>query len=185
MKITKDSAHKDGYPEPIWWAKACRQIGIDCKTAQYTKSNGQPDVMIELPELPDHVFNNIKARAEFLEERDRQGLPTEEKPSGGFPDSDDEIADPIALKVAADDGAVVIDFGRPVRAVNIHPATASYLATLLTQAAIEAGLDTSQAMNDMTVKVATVKDPDGNIREAVLRLPSPFGPEEEDEEGEG
>lgn len=185
FEITSAKAAIEGYPEPIWWAKACRQIGIEPDISQAKGEGGKVIIKVTLPELPRDVFNAVKERAELLAERDEEGLPTEERPSGGFPDSHDEVDDPIALKVFPDDGKVCLDLGRAVRAVSIHPVAANYLATLLTQAAFDAdpelvnkGLDA-----DMKVQVATVKGVDGAVREAVVRLPSPFAGDS-DEEGE-
>jgi hypothetical protein len=184
FEITSAKAYAEGYPEPIWWAKACRQIGIEPQIEQTTGNNGdRPIIVVRLPELPPEVFERVQARAELLAERDAQGLPTEEKPGGGFPDSDDEVADPFALRVFVDEGKVCLDMGRAVRAVSIHPVAANYLATLLTSAAFEADPELADRLQnkDMRVQVATVKGVDGVVREAVVRLPSPFA---EDGDGE-
>jgi len=184
FEITSAKAYAEGYPEPIWWAKACRQIGIEPQIEQTTGNNGdRPIIVVRLPELPPEVFERVQARAELLAERDAQGLPTEEKPGGGFPDSDDEVADPFALRVFVDEGKVCLDMGRVVRAVSIHPVAANYLATLLTSAAFEADPELADRLQnkDMRVQVATVKGVDGVVREAVVRLPSPFA---EDGDGE-
>jgi len=187
FEITSAKAIAEGYPEPIWWTKACRQLGIHPTIEQAVGDNDRVFVRVIIPEVPPDVFWSIQQRAELLAGRDAMGLPTEELPSGGFPESDDEIADPIALKVGAEDGKVVLDFGRPIRAVRIHPVAASYLATLFTQAAFEADPDLAEKnMEDMQmqVQVATVSDVDGNVREAVVRLPSPFDTEEAEGGGE-
>ena len=189
FEITSAKAAAEGYPEPIWWVKACRQIGIEPQIEQSRGENGdRPIIVVRLPELPPEIFERVQDRAELLAARDAQGLPTEEKPSGGFPESDDEVADPFALRVFHDDGKVCLDMGRAVRAVSIHPVAANYLATLLTSAAFEAdpGLADQLQNEDMKVQVATVKGVDGVVREAVVRLPSPFaedGDEEEERNG--
>jgi len=186
FEITSAKAAIEGYPEPIWWAKACRQLGIEVEIQQATGENGdRPIIVVKLPELPPEIFERIQDRAELLAARDEQGLPTEEKPGGGFPDSDDEVADPFALRVFVDEGKVCLDMGRAVRAVSIHPVAANYLATLLTSAAFDADPELLDKLQneDMKVQVATVKGVDGVVREAVVRLPSPFA-EDGDEEGE-
>jgi len=185
FEITSAKAYAEGHPEPIWWAKACRQIGIEPAIDQATDGDGKVIIRVTLPELPRDVFEAVKERAELLAQRDEEGLPTEEKPSGGFPDSHDEVDDPIALKVFADEGKVCLDLGRPVRAVSIHPVAANYLATLLTQTAFDADPDLlDKGLGaDTKVQVATVTGVDGAVREAVVRLPSPFAGDS-DEEGE-
>jgi len=184
IEITSKKAREDGLPEPIWWAKACRQLGIEPDIREVRDSNNV-SVAVSLPDVPVHIYEALHERARLLAERDKKGLPTEEKPSGGFPDSDDEVADPFALRVWADDGGkVCLDLGRAVRAVSIHPVAALHLSTLLTTAAfsIEAALEDGLS-KDMKVQVATVKGIDGEVREAVVRLPSPFA-EDDGEEGE-
>lgn len=173
FEVTTSSAKKEGRPAPIWWAKACRQLGLgDVKIEQVTTRCG-PEIKVKLPELPPSAFWEVEKRAELLAERDAEGLPTEERPSGGFPASEDEVTDPIALNVAVDGDRVFLDLGRPVRAVSIHPAAASYLGALLTQAAFEAAPQTKQKMQDMTdmnVQVAFVQDKDFTMREAMVKL---------------
>lgn len=185
FEITSAKAVIEGYPEPIWWAKACRQLGIEVEIQQAQGDNGtRPIIVVKLPELPPELFERVQARAELLAARDEKGLPTEEKPSGGFPDSDDEVDDPFAMRVFVDEGKVCLDLGRAVRAVSIHPVAANYLATLLTSAAFEADPELAErGLTDMNVRVATVKGVDGVVREAVVRLPSPFA-EDGDEESE-
>lgn len=185
FEITSAKAYAEGWPEPIWWAKACRQIGIEPHIEEDKGEGGRPIIVVRMPELPPEIFERVQDRAELLAQRDAEGLPTEEKPSGGFPDSDDEVDDPFALRVFVDEGKVCLDLGRAVRAVSIHPVAANYLATLLTSAAFDADPELADRLQDedMKVQVATVKGVDGVVREAVVRLPSPFA-EGSDEEGE-
>ena len=184
FEITSAKATAEGYPEPIWWAKACRQLGIEPSIEEAKGEDGRhPIIVVKLPELPPEVFERVQGRAELLAARDAQGLPTEERPSGGLPDSEDEVDDPFALRVFVDDGKVCLDMGRAVRAVSIHPIAANYLATLLTGAAFDADPELAEkGLFDagMKVQVATVKGVDGKVREAVVRLPSPFGDVEDE-----
>jgi len=187
FEITSAKAYAEGYPEPIWWAKACRQVGIEADIQQARGDGGNVIIVVTLPELPPEVFERIQDRAELLAQRDEAGLPTEEKPSGGFPETDDEIDDAFALRVGTDDGKVVLDLGRAVRAVSIHPVAANYLATLLTSAAFEADPELAErGVGDAQFQVATVTGVDGVVREAVVRLPDPFvGEDGEDGENGG
>lgn len=173
FEITKGKAALEGYPDPIWWAMAARQIGLVVDVEPVLINGEQGDIWVRLPELSPATFWEVQQRAEKLAERDAQGLPTEERPSGGFPDSEDEVTDPIALNVGKEDGQVVLDFGRAIRAVRLHPVAASYLGSLLTQTAFEASPAMRQRCLDMTptqVQVAHVKGADGVVREAALKL---------------
>lgn len=87
------------------------------------------------------------------------------------------MADPIALNVGKEESQVVLDFGRAIRAVRLHPVAASYLGSLLTQTAFEVSPAMGQKCLDMTptqVQVAHVKGEDGVVREAALKLGDPF-----------
>ena len=186
FEITSAKAAVEGYPEPIWWAKACRQLGVVPDIQQAEGDGGKVIIVVRLPELPPEIFERIQARAELLAQRDEAGLPTEEKPSGGFPESDDEVDGAFALKVGTDDGKVVLDLGRAVRAVSIHPVAANYLATLLTSAAFDADPELAKrGVYDADFLVATVTGIDGVVREAVVRLPDPFAGEDEEERDGG
>jgi len=173
FEVTRAKAKKEGYPEPVWWAKAARQFGLQTDIEQVQEGESVIDVLVRLPVLSPSAFRGVRERAELLAARAAQGLPTEEKPSGGFPDSDNEVDPPIALMVRPEGDKVVIDLGRPVRAFTIHPVSASYLASLLTQASFEAS-GGSVDPDDTTIRVAHVKGVDGNVREAVIRLGDPF-----------
>lgn len=185
FEITSEKAKSQGLPDPIWWAKACRQMGVEPEITEKKGENGKPFIAVILPSVPEYVFDSVLDRARTLAEREAKGLPTEERPSGGLPDSEDEVDEPFALRVFADgDGKVCLDLGRAVRAVSIHPAAALHLSTLLTAAAFSVdGALENDLSTDITVQVATVKGIDGKVREAVVRLPSPFAGEE-GEEGE-
>lgn len=183
FEVTSAKARAEGWPEPIWWAKACRQIGIQPDIQERKDSGGLVVIVVRLPDVPDQVFRSVRERAELLAKRDVEGLPTEEKPSGGFPETDDEVDDPFALRVFRDGDKVCLDLGRAVRAVSIHPVAANYLATLLTNAAFDTDPDLNPgSADDLKVQVATVKGIDGKVREAVVRLPSPFAVDEGEEE---
>ena len=180
--ITEKKARIQGSPAPIWWAKACRQIGIEPSITEIEEDNKR--VMgVTLPDLPEDVFLRVQERAELLQQKALGGLPTEEKPSGGFPKNENEVDDPIALHVFVDDDKVCLDFGRSIRAVNIHPVAAHYLAALLSGAAFEAQPDLAHkgVLGCVDSQFAMVKGVDGTVREAVLRLPSPFRYDNEEE----
>lgn len=168
-----DHEYKDGqegFPPTAWIAVACRQFGNYCMISQYFNDAGVPYVKLRLP--PDMLESHrqrVLERAWFLDARDASGMPTEMLPDGSWPDSWSELGDGVTLNVVADHKAktVVMDLGRAVRAVDLHPAQARVLSTMLQMRAMEVDAD-GQAVheNPAMVGVAMVTEADGIKRQA-------------------
>jgi hypothetical protein len=118
--------------------------------------------------MPEETFATVKERAKFLQDREEEGLPTEQLPSGRWPDSLDEFADQVPLVVAGDKDklAVYLDFGRPIQAIGVSPAVARTISMLIMDAANELDPDGAVAgAHPELVNVARVRVPDKTLEQ--------------------
>jgi hypothetical protein len=179
----------DGMPAPIFLSKACRQLGIPSEMQPTTREDGQgATIRVRLPTMPKETFETVKTRAKFLQQRDKEGLPTEQLPSGRWPDSLDEFADQVPLVVVADEekGSVYLDFGRPIQAIGVSPAMARTISTLIMGVANEVDPDGQLAYSrPELVNVARVTVPGKKIeQEGTMVLPALIGSLQEKLDGE-
>jgi len=169
--------HGGKFPEPIFWSKACRQLGVPSEIQSF-KRDGEDLVRARLPVMPRKTYEAILKRARFLVEREQHGLPTEQLPSGRWPDSLDEFADQVPLAIAKDEenNSIYIDFGRPIQAIGISPAMARTIATMIVTAANEMDPDGLIAMSrPELVNVARIRVPEHDLeQEGTVALPSVF-----------
>ena len=166
----------DELPEPIFFSKACRQLGIPSEAQPFVK-NGEESIRARLPAMPRLTYEAVLKRACFLVEREVQGLPTEQLPSGRWPDSLDEFADQVPIVIAKDEdkGAVYLDFGRPIQAIGVNPAMARTIATMIMTAANEMDPDGELGNRPGLVNVARLKIPGQEAeQEGTIELPGVF-----------
>jgi hypothetical protein len=174
-------------PDPIFFSKACRQLGIPSEAQPFVR-DGEENIRARLPMMPRETFETVLKRAQFLLEREAQGLPTEQLPSGRWPDSLDEFADQVPVVIAKDKekASVYIDFGRPIQAIGVSPAMARTIATLIMAAANEMDPAGELGNRPELVNVARLKVPGQEVeQEGTVELPGVFaGLNVSDEEGE-
>lgn len=163
-------------PDPIFWSKACRQLGIPSEAQPFVR-DGEEQIRARLPVMPRETFDTVLKRAQFLLEREAQGLPTEQLPSGRWPDSLEEFADQVPVVIAKDDGkgSVYIDFGRPIQAIGVSPAMARTIATLIMTAANEMDPTGELGNRPELVNVARLRVPGKEVeQEGTVELPGVF-----------
>jgi len=163
-------------PDPIFWSKACRQLGIPSEAQPFAK-DGEEHIRARLPVMPRQTYETVLNRARFLLEREDQGLPTEQLPSGRWPDSLDEFADQIPVVIAKDEekASVYIDFGRPIQAIGVSPAMARTIAIMIMTAANEMDPKGELGNQPELVNVARLKVPDQDVeQEGLIELPGVF-----------
>jgi len=173
-------------PDPIFWTKACRQLGIPSEAQQFMAGD-TPSVRARLPTMPKETYESILERASFLLEREAQGLPTEQLPSGRWPDSLDEFADQVPIVIAKDQekASVYLDFGRPVQAIGVSPAMARTIATMIVTAANEMDPDGELGNRPELVNIARLKVPGVDTeQEGTVELPGVLTGLELPEEGD-
>jgi hypothetical protein len=176
----------DDEPHSIWVVCAARQLGFDSMIKTFKTANQTPVIAARVPAV---AFDDIMERAWMLAEREEQGLPTEPLPSGRWPKSEGDFGETIQLQVGIDelDKLVVMDFGRPVKAVSIHPSVARFVATMLQQRASKVDPDGQMGMKSAKfLGAAKVVAPDGRTQESDLKMGDLAGmPKLEDEDGQG
>ena len=163
-------------PDPIFFSKACRQLGIPSQAQPFVQDDKE-SIRARLPVMPKQTYESVLKRAEFLLEREAQGLPTEQLPSGRWPDSLDEFADQVPVVIAKDEdkASVYLDFGRPVQAIGVSPAMARTIATLIMTAANEMDPDGEMGNRPELVNVARLKVPGmEQEQEGTVELPGVF-----------
>jgi hypothetical protein len=166
----------DGLPDPIFFSKACRQLGIPSEAQPFVK-DGNQSIRARLPAMPQQTYDSVLKRARFLVEREAQGLPTEQLPSGRWPDSLDEFADQVPIVIAKDEDkdSVYLDFGRPIQAIGVNPAMARTIATMIMTAANEMDPDGELGSRPELVNVARLKVPGREVeQEGTVELPGVF-----------
>ena len=149
-------------------AKAANQIGIN----YHIRFKGEGADRKPVVAVPEEYHENIERRAFFLFGREKDNLPLDPLPDGSWPDTDDEYAEPILVNVAADEErqAVVLDLGRSLRAMTIHPSAARSLAMWLMTTANQVGTD-DVAGGPMKLSVAYVKEPEsGDVKQATFQF---------------
>lgn len=166
----------DDAPDPIFWSKACRQLGIPSEAQSFVRG-GKSHIRVRLPTMPQETFQTVLERVRFLVEREAQGLPTEQLPSGRWPDSLDEFADQVPVVIAKDEEkfSVYLDFGRPIQAIGVSPAMARTMATLIMTAANEMDPSGELGNRPELVNVARLKVPGKDVeQEGTVELPGVF-----------
>jgi hypothetical protein len=167
--------HDDDPVAPIFYSKACRQLGVPSEMQPFPKEGGGSTIRVRLPLMPEETLKTVKERAKFLQEREERGLPTEQLPSGRWPDTLDEFADQVPLVIKAEQNklSVYLDFGRSVQAIGVSPAVARTISMLITEAANE--LDPEGAVagtHPELVNVARVKVPGSTLeQEGTIFMP--------------
>lgn len=160
---------------PIFYSKACRQLGIPSEMQPFQRPEGGSTIRVRLPMMPEETLATVKERARFLQDREQRGLPTEQLPSGRWPDSLDEFADQVPLVVATEKEKlfVYLDFGRPIQAIGVSPAVARTISILIMDAANELDPDGVVAgAHPELVNVARVKVPGKTLeQEGTISMP--------------
>jgi len=175
----------DETADPIFYSKACRQLGVPSQAQPFKDDKGNESVRARLPIMPKVTFENIVKRAEFLLEREQKGLPTEQLPSGRWPDSLDEFADQILVTIAksAKKNSIYIDFGRPIQAIGVNPAMARSIAVMLMNEADCLDPLMESIGRPELINVARIKVSDSEAeKEGRLEFPSLLKKEEEQDE---
>lgn len=183
MKIHVEYEAGEHYSENfvIMVAKAASQLGINYqltfrdKIVRAKTSDGRVDShyrRLPVVRFEEKHKEAIERRAIFLHGRSERYLPVDPLPDGSWPDSEDEYTDPIVLNVATDEDrrAVVLDLGRPLRAMTIHPSAARSLAMWIMATANQIG---GELAEDESVKtrVAYVTEPEGkSVKQASLEF---------------
>jgi hypothetical protein len=128
--------------------------------------------------MPRQTYETVLKRALFLAEREEKGLPTEQLPSGRWPDSLDEFADQVPVAIAQDEKtkSVYIDFGRPIQAIGVSPAMARTIATMIMTAANELDPEgTVATSHPELLNVARLRVPEQDVeQEGTVMLPGVF-----------
>jgi len=165
-------------------AKAANQLGVNyrlqfrnrmVKTDESNEDGRKVSSQIyRFPVVAIHSEHaeSVERRAMFLHNREQKKLPTDPLPDGSWPDSENEYTEPIVVNVAPDEEskAVVLDLGRPLRAMTIHPSAARSLAMWLMATANQVGGDLD-ANDAIRTKVAYVKEPESeDLKQASLEF---------------
>lgn len=155
-------------------AKAANQLGINYrlqfrnKTVKNEQNNDDGHMVssqvyrFPVVAIPEEHMESVERRAMFLFERNEKHLPVDPLPDGSWPDTEDDYTEPVIVNVAVDEElqAVLLDLGRPIQSMAIHPAAARSLAMWLMTVANQVG---GELKDDDTVRtrvayVAATKD---------------------------
>lgn len=165
-------------------AKAANQLGVNYRlqfrnrTVKTTESNEDGHMVssqvyrFPVVAVPEEHSEAIERRAMFLHDRDQKNLPVDPLPDGTWPDSAEEYTDPIVVNVAPDEEnkSVVLDLGRPLQAMTIHPSAARSLAMWLMATANQVGGELDPG-DTIRTRIAHVKEPEsGTVKQASLEF---------------
>jgi hypothetical protein len=152
-------------------AKAANQLGVNYRlqfrnrTVKTTESNDDGHMVssqiyrFPVVAIPEEFVESVERRAMFLHDREQKSLPVDPLPDGSWPDSEEEYTAPVVVNVATDEErrAVVLDLGRPLQAMTIHPSAARSLAMWLMATANQVGGELD-ADDTIRTRVAHVTD---------------------------